>query len=138
MGSITISRNLAVAFAVLVIAFVVVISITLQNEKGQTATVDKIHEATETVAFQEVYIRAQETGFYDKTEITVKKGIPVRLHFSADNGAGCGKYMAIDEFGVKLISKNEEEMIAEFTPQDAGTYYYHCGMWMFKGKMVVE
>ncbi len=68
----------------------------------------------------------------------MKAGIPVKVTFTADAGAGCGKYMAMDDFGVQLTSKNGEEATAEFTPKTPGTYYYHCGMWMFKGKLVVE
>ncbi|MFA6530398.1 MAG: cupredoxin domain-containing protein [Candidatus Micrarchaeia archaeon] len=89
-------------------------------------------------SIQKISIRALSSGQYDNPEIHVKVGIPVRLTFTADNGAGCGKYMAIDEFGVKLTSRNGEDEVAEFTPQNPGTYYYHCGMWMFKGKLVVE
>ena len=37
--------------------------------------------------FQEIYITALSNGEYDKSEITVKKGVPVRLHFTAEAGA---------------------------------------------------
>ncbi|MDD5340420.1 MAG: cupredoxin domain-containing protein [Candidatus ainarchaeum sp.] len=89
-------------------------------------------------AVQDVYIRALGTGAYDKAEIAVKKGIPVRFHFTADADAGCGSYLVMEEFGVKLLSRNGEEQVAEFTPQQAGTYEYHCGMHMFVGRMVVS
>ncbi len=85
---------------------------------------------------QEVYLKATSAG-YDKNEIVVKKGIPVRLHFSAKN-AGCGSYMVI--YGLKnglrdvnAISRNGEDYIVDFTPQNEGTYEYNCGMRMFRG-----
>jgi len=87
---------------------------------------------------QDVYIRALNTGSYDKQEVTVKKGIPVRLHFTADPDAGCGRQMVIYGLNVRAISKNGEENIVDFTPQDAGTYEYNCGMRMWRpGRLVV-
>ena len=87
---------------------------------------------------QDVYVKALSTGTYDKTEVAVQKGVPVRFHFSAESGAGCGRVLVMEEFGVSLVSRNGGEQVAEFTPQDAGTYEYHCGMHMFVGRMVVS
>ncbi len=78
---------------------------------------------------QEVYLQATGYG-YDKSQITVKKGIPVRLHFTAKN-AGCGSYMQIRGLNVHAQSRNGQEDIIEFTPQQEGTYQYTCGMGMF-------
>jgi plastocyanin len=89
-------------------------------------------------AVQDFYIRALGTGSYDPAEIAVKKGVPVRFHFTAEADAGCGSYLVMEEFGVKLLSRNGGEQVAEFTPQQAGTYEYHCGMHMFVGRMVVS
>ncbi len=86
---------------------------------------------------QDVYIKALGTGSYDNPQVTVKKGIPVRLHFSAQANAGCGRAFYLDGFNVKLISYSGEEQVAEFTPQQEGTFAYHCGMNMFRGRMVV-
>ncbi|VVB58158.1 Cupredoxin-like domain protein [Candidatus Anstonella stagnisolia] len=86
---------------------------------------------------QDVYIKALPTGSYDKPSVQVKAGVPVRFHFSADRNAGCGKLLLINEFGVRLTSYSGEESVAEFTPTSPGTYQYHCGMYMFVGKLVV-
>ncbi len=86
---------------------------------------------------QDVYIKALSTGRYDNSQVAVRKGVPVRLHFSADSGAGCGKAFYLDEFNVRLTSYNGEDSVAQFTPQQEGTYPYHCGMWMFRGNLVV-
>jgi hypothetical protein len=89
-------------------------------------------------AAQDIYIRAQGNGEYDKSEVTVRKGVQVRLHFSADSGAGCGRALYIYGLGVKALSNGGEEDIVEFTPNEAGTFEYNCGMRMFKpGKLVV-
>lgn len=91
---------------------------------------------------QDVYVRAlggADFGAYDKTELTVKKGVPVRLHFSADADAGCGRSLVVYGLNVRLTAKNGQEAVAEFTPQEAGTYEYSCSMRMFgPGKLIVQ
>ncbi len=51
-------------------------------------------------AVQKVSLRAQNTGFYDKSTIQVKAGIPVEFSFSADKDSGCGRQLLIPTFGV--------------------------------------
>ncbi|MBI5046259.1 cupredoxin domain-containing protein [Candidatus Micrarchaeota archaeon] len=86
-----------------------------------------------TNGFQEVYLSVSGSG-YDKSQIIVKKGIPVRLHFTASPSSGCGQYMRI--YGitptVQATSRGQESVV-EFTPQQAGTFEYNCGMRMFRG-----
>ncbi len=85
---------------------------------------------------QDIYIKALSTGTYDRPQVTVSAGKKVRLHFSADPRAGCGKTLVMREFNVRLVSLNGEEHVAEFTPQ-RGTYEYSCSMRMFRGSLVV-
>jgi hypothetical protein len=88
---------------------------------------------------QDIYIRALADRTYDKQEIDVKKGVPIRLHFTADPNAGCGRQMVVYGLDVKVLSKNGEEDVVEFTPQDAGAYEYNCGMRMWRpGRLVVS
>ncbi len=87
---------------------------------------------------QEVYVKALSTGRYDKAEVQVKAGVPVRFHFSADANAGCGRQLVIPDFGVRLVSQGGEEQVATFTPTKPGRYAYRCGMNMFRGVMVVS
>ncbi|MFN7991828.1 MAG: cupredoxin domain-containing protein [Candidatus Micrarchaeia archaeon] len=88
---------------------------------------------------QEVYIKALSDGTYDKEEVTVKKGSPVRLHFTADRNAGCGRQLVIYGMNIRASSLNGEESVVEFIPQAAGTYDYSCGMRMWgPGKLVVS
>ncbi len=87
---------------------------------------------------QDIYIKALRDGSYDTKEVTVKKGLPVRLHFTADPGAGCGRQIVIYGMNIKASSLNGEEDVVEFTPQQAGTFEYSCGMRMWRpGKLVV-
>src|SRR3989344_213191 len=79
---------------------------------------------------QVIDIRALGTGVYDKPKVTVKAGVPVKVRFSADQNSGCGRQMAIPDYGISLISRNGETQEATFTPQK-GEHAYRCGMNMF-------
>jgi hypothetical protein len=101
----------------------------------QPAAVGGVQGAPD-VGVQDVYLKATAGG-YDKSEITVKKGIPVRFHFTAQN-AGCGSLLVIYGMNVKVSSQNGREGVVEFTPQQEGTFQYNCGMRMFDpGRFVV-
>ncbi len=95
------------------------------------------NQGTGNIVVQEVYLKALRTGVYDKQKITVKKGVPVKLHFSAETNSGCGKFLIMQKFGVQLLSRNGEEQVAQFTPNEIGTFEYSCSMRMFVGKMEV-
>lgn len=102
------------------------------NDNGGVKTAKVISN----INVQDIYLKAFAGG-YDKYEIKVKKEVPVRLHFTAEN-AGCGSYLVIYGLGVTAISKNNQEAVVEFTPDKEGTYTYSCGMRMFPpGKFVV-
>src|SRR3989338_6280783 len=60
---------------------------------------------------QDIYIRALASFEYDVTEITVKKGIPVRLHFTADPKVGCGMQIVIYGLDVSTISRQGKESV---------------------------
>lgn len=86
---------------------------------------------------QDVYIKALG-GYYDKQEVSVKKGTPVRLHFSAASDAGCGRQMVIYGMNVRVVASGDQESVVEFTPQKEGTYEFNCGMRMFRpGRFIV-
>ncbi len=87
---------------------------------------------------QDIYIKAKNDGTYDREEVTVNAGSPVRLHFTADPDAGCGRQMVIYGLNIKAVSTNGEENVVEFIPKQAGTYEYNCGMRMWRaGRLVV-
>jgi hypothetical protein len=80
---------------------------------------------------QDVSIRALADGTYDKREIDVKAGIPVKLRFSADPDAGCGRSMVIFGLGLSTVSRSGEESDLEFIPTAPGRYEISCGMRMW-------
>lgn len=81
---------------------------------------------------QDIYLRALDAGVYDKPTVKVRANEPVRVHFSADPGSGCGRAFIMRDFGVQLVSRSGEEQVAEFTPPP-GRYEYSCSMRMFRG-----
>jgi plastocyanin len=86
---------------------------------------------------QIVEVKALNNGAYDKSEIHVKAGQPVRFKFTAEPRAGCGMQLVIPDFGVNMVSRNGETQEATFTPQK-GIYPYRCGMNMFRGKLYAD
>jgi plastocyanin domain-containing protein len=142
MGDITIRKTTALIIAGFVIAVLFgAYTVFSTPEPGNRGTA--ISQGNSTVpepgqGVQDIYIRALSNGTYDKQEVTVKKGVPVRLHFTADPNAGCGRQMVIYGLNVKAISMNGEENVVDFTPDTAGTYEYNCGMRMWRpGKFIV-
>lgn len=85
---------------------------------------------------QEIRLHASPDG-YSLSSFTVKQGIPVRILFSADQYAGCGRQLLMPEFGVNQIVDANQEVPIEFTPNQQGTFAYRCSMNMFKGTMNV-
>ncbi|MBI5553457.1 MAG: cupredoxin domain-containing protein [Candidatus Diapherotrites archaeon] len=128
-------RMVLLLFGGFLVAFLVLLAwwgTTLAQPSGPAGVKNPVSGAV-----QDVYIKALSTGVYDNREVVVKKGIPVRLHFSAESGAGCGRVLIMKKFNVSLLSRNGEEQVAEFTPQETGAFEYSCSMRMFVGQMVV-
>ena len=120
---------------VLAIAFVLLAGYAQQTQNNSNQ--EFFSEASPT-DMQKVSVHALNTGFYDKTEVTVKAGQPVEFTFSADEDSGCWRQLLIPKFGVSLISKNGESHTVTFTPKQPGIYEYHCGMKMFNGKLIAK
>ena len=90
-------------------------------------------------SIQDISIHANAGGNYDKNRITVQSGVPVRLHFTADPNAGCGRQIVIYGLNVNAVSQSGEEKVVEFTPTTPGSYTYSCGMRMWgPGTLVVQ
>src|SRR3989338_3299004 len=82
----------------------------------------------------DIYIKALNSFSYDPQQVTVKKGQPVKIHFTAEPNVCCGRQLVVYGMGqnISVVSKNGEEQVVEFTPQKEGTFEYSCGMRMMK------
>ncbi len=99
-------------------------------QPAATSTVEVVNGA------QVVTIRGETYG-YNPASFTVKKGIPVKILFSADPYAGCGRQFIMREFGVNALAVDGKPLEITFTPTQEGTFNYRCSMNMFRGKMTV-
>ena len=72
-------------------------------------------------------------------DVTVKKGIPVRLNLHADAGTitGCNRTVVFPEYGIELDLR-EGDNIVEFTPDRPGAVGYTCWMGMVSGTITVK
>lgn len=85
---------------------------------------------------QDLFLKATQYGTYSPSKLKVKKGIPVRIHFSADLGAGCGHTILFPEYNIQKNAGKGETLI-EFTPTRKGIFPFHCAMKMFNGTIEV-
>ena len=85
---------------------------------------------------QSISIHASPEG-YSPAAFTVRKGMPVRIMFSADQYAGCGRQLIMKDFGVNVVAQSGQEIPIEFTPAKEGVFPYRCSMNMFRGQMTV-
>jgi plastocyanin domain-containing protein len=78
-----------------------------------------------------------DNGMYMPGVISVKKGKPVELTFKSGKKPGCGSTVV---FKSLKISKEvgSKPVVIKFTPKEAGTIAFTCGMGMFDGKVVVK
>lgn len=86
---------------------------------------------------QVVEIAVGEQG-YEPSEIELKAGVPARLIFTRHVEGACPSQVQIPALGVAATDLPMHEPTAiEFTPDEAGTYTFVCGMDMLEGTLVV-
>ena len=96
-------------------------------------------EGTKTVlngGVQEVTLTAKSSA-YDPNTIIAQKGIPLKINFKAEDGAGCNRALVFPDFKISKVLQPGGSDIVQFTPENAGTYQFRCSMGMFRGKLVV-
>jgi len=81
---------------------------------------------TPTNGSQEVNITVE--GGYSPSVVRVKKGAPVRLVFAPQGEIALPDEVVISDFGVRRFLRPFEQTVVEFTPAEAGSYEFACGM----------
>jgi plastocyanin domain-containing protein len=101
----------------------------LSKPKSQkaVATDGNIQEVTVTV-----------DGGYDPSRIVVQAGKPVRLKFQRKDPSSCLEQVVIPDFYIAADLPLNQVTTVEFTPKQAGTYLFTCGMNMFRGEIQAE
>lgn len=80
-----------------------------------------------------------DDGGYTPERIAFKAGVPAKIIFDQHGTTECAWDVMSKDLGIKLTAIPEGEQTAvEFTPQEAGTYTFTCGMNMMKGTVIVE
>lgn len=82
--------------------------------------------------------RIEVLGGYSPSMVRVRKGAPVRLVFDRQETSSCSEEVVLGDFGIRRYLPAHEETVVEFTPEQAGSFEFTCGMGMLRGKIVVE
>lgn len=77
-------------------------------------------------------------GGYSPSQVIVKAGKPVQLHFLRHDPNSCLEKVLIPDFHIAVDLPLERETTVEFTPEQTGEYAFTCGMNMFRGVIRVE
>lgn len=73
---------------------------------------------------------------YSPNNITVKKGVPVRIETNATSDAGCVRGLMIPDFNInKALDVGQDSFT--FTPDKTGTFNFTCQMKMSTGTITV-
>ena len=82
--------------------------------------------------------RVTVKGGYTPTTVRLAKGVPARLVFDRQETSRCSEELLIPAFDVRQVLPTGEETVVEFTPEEAGTFAFTCGMRMLRGEIVVS
>ncbi|MDJ0702396.1 MAG: cupredoxin domain-containing protein [Leptolyngbyaceae cyanobacterium MO_188.B28] len=77
-------------------------------------------------------------GGYEPNRIVVQAGQPVRLNFFRKDPSSCLEKVLLPDFHRSADLLLNGTTSVEFTPQQPGTYSFHCGMNMVRGVLVVQ
>ena len=120
--------NLVVTLAGLLVIAWIVWYFWLEHRRGV--------EVGETDGVQELRVRVK--GRYEPDLIVVKKGKPVRLHFTRQESALCSEMVIFEGIGKSAKLPEGETVTIEFTPQTSGEIPFQCQMGMLRGRVIVQ
>jgi hypothetical protein len=92
--------------------------------------------STQKTSYQEATIEVNENG-YSPNQISLKVGIPAKLHFQKKSSTGCLSYLSIPDQGIHRELKSGDNIIS-FTPKKSGTIKFSCGMGMYHGSLILK
>lgn len=86
---------------------------------------------------QEATINVSSSG-YGPQNLDLKAGIPAKVNFKTENGAGCLRQVVSKELGLNNILSEEGDNYITLKNLKPGTYPYTCGMGMYGGTVTVK
>ncbi len=87
--------------------------------------------------YQEIDVLIANSA-YSPNVIVAKKGIPLRITLRADSTAGCARDIIFPDFQIRKIVPDDNPVVVELSPNEAGTFKFHCSMDMARGKIIVQ
>lgn len=103
----------------------------------QQATQEVREEAVQKDGYQEVALTIANSA-YRPNVIVAKKGVPLKINVKAEETAGCASEIVIPDFKVRKIVGPGTSGVIELSPNEAGTFKFHCSMDMARGKIIVQ
>jgi len=86
---------------------------------------------------QSTKVTVGEQGF-QPAQVSVKRGGPVSLTFLRTTDNTCAKEIVVPSLKVRRPLPLNEPVVVEFTPREAATLEFTCGMAMLRGTIVVQ
>ncbi len=77
-------------------------------------------------------------GGYSPEVISIPAGKTTQFNFLRRDPTNCLEELVIPDFRIKRGLPLNEKVTVEITPKKSGEYTYHCGMNMYKGKIIVK
>lgn len=87
--------------------------------------------------YQVVRVIVRDTG-YTPDRIRLEAGVPVKMVFVQEATSHCAAQIMIPAMGVPVTDLPPgKETVVEFSPAEAGTFAFTCGMDMLRGTLEV-
>jgi plastocyanin domain-containing protein len=86
---------------------------------------------------QVVKLEVTSAGFVP-AEVTVKKGLPVKLEVTRRTARTCATELVLKDKNIKLDLPLDKTVSVSFTPDKSGKLRYACAMDMIAGVIVVS
>lgn len=96
----------------------------------------KAQQAEDHQGVQEINITVD--GGYSPSRIMLLAGQPARLNFFRKDPNSCLEKVLLPDFHKSVDLHLNQTTVVELSPQEAGTYIFHCGMNMFRGTLDVQ
>lgn len=118
-------------------------SLMMKESGSTTSTVDSAPAAAPNPSSSGASAAVQEHTInvgdgFSPASIKVQKGKPVRLHFRRGNEPTCATEVVFPKLNIRRPLPANETTTVQFTPQNAETLAFGCGMNMLGGKLVVQ
>ena len=110
-------------------------TVKIQPSDPQSSKGAIVRKANQKKAYQEVAVIANELGFFPST-LFLTQGIGVRLYITgASQKSQC---FMLDQFGIRRQVRSQKVEEVTFTPDQSGTFSFHCPMNGARGTIVVK